>query len=185
MTMTTSDPPVTVVCAYLPFCNPLTEDIAPRCSTFRTHFTSYIAELANNMPHRQRSLIIGGDLQVALTDRNESVTLIPPSPGSTDQERMDHANLVSTAHLIDSYRALRPDGRGHTCRTTYPQWTRGRALASERIDYILSPMQGVRSVSVYCSTPESPSGCFTVQTSPSPHNSTGTATNALRYSSSP
>ena len=39
MTMTTSDPPVTVVCAYLPFCNPLTDDIAPRCSAFRTHFT--------------------------------------------------------------------------------------------------------------------------------------------------
>jgi exonuclease III len=34
MTMTTSDPPVTVVCAYLPFCNPLTDDIDPAAPRF-------------------------------------------------------------------------------------------------------------------------------------------------------
>ena len=89
MTMTTSDPPITVVCAYLPFCNPLIDDIAPRCSTFRATFTKYICDLAANSPHRQRSLIIGGDLQVALTDQDESVSLMLPSPGSTDQERID------------------------------------------------------------------------------------------------
>ena len=108
MTMTTCDPPVTVVCAYLPFCNPLIDDIAPRCSTFRAAFTTYIADLAANSPHRQRSLIIGGDLQVALTDLDESVSLMPPSPGSTEQERMDHATLVSSACLIDSYRFSGP-----------------------------------------------------------------------------
>jgi exonuclease III len=109
MTMTTSDPPITIVCAYLPFCNPLTDDIAPRCSAFRSHFTTYIFELAANTPDRQRSLIVAGDLQVALTDRDESVTLVPPGPGSTYQERLDHNNLVSTSNLIDSYRALRYD----------------------------------------------------------------------------
>ena len=110
MTMTTLDPPVTIVCAYLPFCNPLTDDIAPRCSAFRSHFTTYISELAVNTPDRQRSLIVAGDLQVALTDLDEYVTLIPPSPGSTYQERLDHNNFVSTCNLVDSYRALRPTG---------------------------------------------------------------------------
>ena len=143
MTMTTSDPPITVVCAYLPFCNPLIEDIAPRCSVFRASFTAYISELATNSPHRKRSLIIGGDLQVALTDQDESVSLMPPSPGSTDQERTDHATLVSSGNLIDSYRVLRPDGCAHTCQSTYPRWTRGRALASKRIDYILSSLHPV------------------------------------------
>jgi exonuclease III len=145
MTMTTSDPPVTVVCAYLPFCNPLTDDIAPRCSAFRARFTQYITELAEKTPHRQRSLIVAGDLQVALTDRDESVTLVPPGPGSTYQERLDHSNFVSTCNLVDSYRALRPTGAGHTCRSTYPKWTRGRSIASKRIDYVLSPLQPLRT----------------------------------------
>ena len=87
MTMTTADPPVTIVCAYLPFCNPLTQDIAPRCSTFRSHFTKYVSELTANTPSRQRSLIVAGDLQVALTELDESVILVPPSPGSTYQEK--------------------------------------------------------------------------------------------------
>jgi hypothetical protein len=145
MTMTTCDPPVTVVCAYLPFCNPLIDDIAPRCSAFRAAFTAYITDLADDSPHRQRSLIIGGDLQVALTNLDESVSLMPPSPGSTDQERIDHATLVSSACLIDSYRFLRPEGSAHTCQSTYPRWTRGRALASKRIDYILSPLTPIPS----------------------------------------
>ena len=84
--------------------------------------------------------IVAGDLQVALTDLDESVTLIPPSPGSTYQERLDHNIFVSTYKLVDSYRALRPNGSGHTCQSTYPKWTRGRSVASKRIDYVLSPM---------------------------------------------
>lgn len=145
MTVTTADPPVVVVCAYLPFVNPLTDDIAPRCSAFRQRFGTYVADLASGTPHRQRSLIIGGDLQVALTPRDESITLTPPGPGSTELERKDHATFVSKAKLIDSYRTLRPTGSGHTCRSTYPLWTRGRSLASKRIDYILSPMRPVRT----------------------------------------
>ena len=74
MTMTTSDPPVTVVCAYLPFCNPLVDDIAPRCFAFRASFTAYICDLAANSLHRQRcDLTYGSEFECELLlDQGES-----------------------------------------------------------------------------------------------------------------
>ena len=137
LTATWSDPPVTIVNAYLPFCNPTVPEINSRCSLFRQAFTSYVKALQLGASSRQRHVIVAGDLQVALTDLDESVTCVPPSPGSTDLERVDHTYMFQHCSLIDSFRHLHPSTVAYTSRSTYPQWTGGQRFADKRIDLIV------------------------------------------------
>ena len=138
LTATWSDPPVTLVNAYLPFNNPELPEADDRCSAFRQQFATYINDLQGGACDRSRSVIIAGDLQVAPTAADESVECVPPSPGSTDRERTDHAHMVRTCSLVDSFRSLHPSTTAYTSRSTHPQWTSGQRFAKKRIDLILS-----------------------------------------------
>ena len=155
LTATWSDPPVTVVNAYLPFCNPEIPDIDSRCSLFRQAFTSYVKALQIGAYSRQRHVIVAGDLQVAPTELDESVTCVPPSPGSTDLERMDHIHMVATCSLVDAFRYLHPTTVAYTARSTYPQWTGGQRVADKRIDMFMStlyPYSASIDTKPYCFT---------------------------------
>lgn len=121
LSATWPDPPVTVVNAYLPFCNPEFPEIDSRCSLFRQQFASYVQNLQIGANDRHRHVIVAGDLQVAPTGTDESVTCTSPSPGSTDLERADHTNLVHNCSLIDAFRYLHPTTVAHTARSSYPQ----------------------------------------------------------------
>ena len=121
LTATWSDPPVTIVNAYLPFCNPEIPDMDSRCSLFRQAFTSYVKELQLGSYSRHRHVIVAGDFQVALTELDESVTCVPSSPGSTELERADHMHMLQQCSLIDSFRHLHPTTVAYTSRSTYPQ----------------------------------------------------------------
>ena len=146
LTAVFSDPPLTIVCAYLPFQNPKTEGIVQRCLQFRDHFTRYIVDLVNEGSARQRSVILAGDLQVAPSVLDESITLRPPGPGSTTSERVAHASLLSKGSLIDAYRHLMPDQPGYTCQSTYPGWlNKPYGIAYKRIDVILSPLTPIQN----------------------------------------
>ena len=140
LTATWSEPPVTVVNVYLPFCNPEIPEIDSRCSLFRRTLTHYIRDLQLGASHRHRHVILAGDFQVALTEMDESVTCTPPSPGSTDLERVDHLHMVDTCSLVDAFRYLHPTMVAYTARSTYPQWTGGQRVADKRIDMFMSTL---------------------------------------------
>ena len=101
-TVVFNDPPVTIVCAYLAFHNPNTEDIETRCSGFRKYFNNYITDLVVEGKQRNRSVIVGGDLQVAPTVRDESITLRPPGPAALGGSRMSIRALPS---ILNAQRA--------------------------------------------------------------------------------
>ena len=155
LTATWSEPPVTIVNVYLPFCNPETPESDSRCSLFRRTLTPYIRDLQLGASHRRRHVILAGDFQVAPTEMDESVTCTPPSPGSTDLERVDHFHMVDTCSLVDAFRYIHPTKVAYTARSTYPQWTNGQTAANKRIDMVMStlyPYSASIDTTPYCFT---------------------------------
>jgi len=133
-------PPITIVAAYLPCYNTEVQgrsDYAPR---YMKCFASKYSHALKGARARGREYIICGDLQVAMTDLDQTENALPEGSGSTTAERQALEQLFTDSTYADFYRTCNPDTRDFTSKAGHTQWTgqpNGTAIVGKRIDYIL------------------------------------------------
>jgi exonuclease III len=103
-------------------------------------FASKYVDALKSARQRKRAIVICADLQVAMTDLDQTANAIKGGSGSTDAEREALKDLFSDNHYADLYRQLHPEGRETTSTASHEQWTglpNGKEEVGKRIDYIL------------------------------------------------
>ena len=138
VTLGFQDPPITLLCTYVPFNNPNVPNRDISSQVFRSNLITLAAQMHPKRSQRSKHVLIVGDLQVAPTALDESIP-VPESPGSTSAERADFQSLINLGY-VDTFRHLHPNRREYTVSTTYPAWNlpHESKMAHKRIDHILA-----------------------------------------------
>ena len=133
-------PPMTIVAAYLPCYNtdvPGRSEYAPK---YMKCFALKYCHALQNARERRREYLICADLQVAMTDLDQTDNALAEGSGSTTAERQALQELFTDSTYADFYRMCNPTTRDFTSEAAHIQWTgkpNGTAVVGKRIDYIL------------------------------------------------
>ena len=138
--LTLQRPPITFVAAYLPCYNTNVQGRSEYAPRYMRAFASKYADALKSARDRKRAIVISGDLQVAMTDMDQTANATEGGSGSTKIEREALKDLFGDTRYTDLYRQLHPDGRETTSIASHEQWTglpNGTIEVGKRIDYIL------------------------------------------------
>ena len=124
-----------IVNVYKPFRN---TNRLEYCQKFASDFHDHIANL---IASKRRSIIITGDVNVAPDRRDETSNADPNGPGSTPDEREQHAKLLKLG-LIDAWRLMNKNAIAYTTASNTADWkiskTNSKAeIVEKRLDVIL------------------------------------------------
>ena len=138
--LTLQRPPITFVAAYLPCYNTDVQGRDKYAPRYMRAFVSKYVDALKSARERKRAIIICADLQVAITDLDQTENAVVEGSGSTTAERQAFKDLFGDNRYADLYREVHPDGRETTSTASHEQWTglpNGKEEVGKRIDYIL------------------------------------------------
>ena len=138
--LTLQRPPITFVAAYLPCYNTDVQGRDKYAPRYMRAFVSKYVDALKSARERKRAIIICADLQVAITDLDQTENAVVEGSGSTTAERQALKDLFGDNRYADLYREVHPDGRETTSTASHEQWTglpNGKEEVGKRIDYIL------------------------------------------------
>jgi exodeoxyribonuclease III len=133
-------PPITLVAAYLPCYNTEVTGRSEYAPKYMKCFASKYRHALQNARERGREYLICADLQVAITDLDQTDNAVEEGSGSTTAERQALQELFTDTTYTDFYRMCNPTTRDFTSKAAHTQWTgkpNGTAEVGKRIDYIL------------------------------------------------
>ena len=133
-------PPITIVAAYLPCYNTEVQGRSDYAPKYMKCFASKYSHALNNARERRREYLICADLQVAMTDLDQTDNAVAEGSGSTTAERKALQELCTGSTYTDFYRMCNPTTQDFTSEAAHTQWTgrpNGTAVVGKRIDYIL------------------------------------------------
>ena len=133
-------PPITIVAAYLPCYNTEVQGRSDYAPKYMKCFASKYVHALNNARERRREYLVCADLQVAMTDLDQTDNAVAEGSGSTTAERKALQELFTDSTYTDFYRMCNPTTRDFTSEAAHTQWTgqpNGTAVVGKRIDYIL------------------------------------------------
>ena len=133
-------PPITIVAAYLPCYNTEVQGRSDYAPKYMKCFASKYSHALNNARERGREYLICADLQVAMTDLDQTDNAVAEGSGSTTAERKALQELFTDSTYTDFYRMCNPTTQDFTSEAAHTQWTgqpNGTAVVGKRIDYIL------------------------------------------------
>ena len=124
-----------IINVYKPFLN---TGRGEYCKQFAADFHAYIADQISS---GRRNIIIAGDVNVAPDRRDETPNADPMGPGSTPDEREQHANLIKLG-LTDAWRHANKDTLAYTAASNVAEWkiikTNNKSeIVEKRLDVIL------------------------------------------------